>query len=170
MGIGIASYIEDTGVGPYEGATVRVLRSGKVLIETGAPSQGQGHATVFAQICADVLGVDIANILVRSADTGRFPMGVGAIGSRLAVTAGSSVFQAAQSVRQKAVKLAATLLNVGEQAIEVADGKVQLRGDATKSFTFGDLAQRQDVAGVLVLAFKRLPLAQNSPGQGLKRT
>ena len=142
LGIGIASYIEDTGVGPYEGATVRVLRTGKVLIETGAPSQGQGHATVFAQICADVLGVDIASIDVRSADTGRFPMGVGAIGSRIAVTAGSSVFQAAQSVRQKAVKLAATLLNVGEQAIEVADGKVQLRGDATKSFTFGDLAQR----------------------------
>lgn len=141
-GIGIAAYIEDTGVGPYEGATVRVLRSGKVLVETGAPSQGQGHATIFAQICASELDISIQQVDVRSADTGRFPMGVGAVGSRIAVTAGSSVLQAAEMVRKKAMQFAAHLLGVGEQALELVEGKVRLRGDETKAFSLADLAQR----------------------------
>ena len=56
-GIGIASYVEGTGVGPYEGATVAVDASGGVVVVTGACSQGQGHATTFAQLAADALGV-----------------------------------------------------------------------------------------------------------------
>ena len=56
LGLGIASYVEDTGLGPYEGAPVAVEPSGKVVITTGAAAQGQGHRTVFAQIAADILG------------------------------------------------------------------------------------------------------------------
>lgn len=140
LGIGMASYIEDTGVGPYEGATVRVQRTGRVLIETGAPSQGQGHATIFAQICAEQLGVDLSDVTVVSADTGRFPMGIGAVGSRIAVTAGSSVFQAAATVRDKAIKLASGMMEVGENDLELRDGAVRVVGVPEMKILLGELA------------------------------
>jgi carbon-monoxide dehydrogenase large subunit len=89
LGLGMASCVEDTGLAPFEGATVRVTPAGKVTIATGAASQGQGHRTVLAQIAADALGVDIADISVEAADTGKFPLGISTIASRIAVTAGS---------------------------------------------------------------------------------
>ena len=142
LGIGIASYIEDTGVGPFEGALVRVLPNGKVLILTGAASQGQGHATVLAQVCADELGVDIENVMVQAADTGIFPLGIGTIGSRIAVTAGSSVFEAARSVRQKALKLAADALEVDEQDLVIEDGVIRVAGVPDLKLSLGEAAQR----------------------------
>ncbi|HEY0439579.1 MAG TPA: xanthine dehydrogenase family protein molybdopterin-binding subunit [Xanthobacteraceae bacterium] len=142
LGIGIASYIEDTGIGPFEGALVRVMPSGKVLVVTGAASQGQGHTTVLAQICADALGVDIANVVVESADTGKFPLGIGTIGSRIAVTAGSSVFDAAQAVRQKALKLAADALEVGEQDLVIENGEIRVAGVPDLKLSLGDAAAR----------------------------
>jgi carbon-monoxide dehydrogenase large subunit len=141
LGIGMASYIEDTGVGPYEGATVRVQRSGKVLVETGAASQGQGHATIMAQICADELGVSVEDVTVVSADTERFPMGIGTIGSRIAVMAGSSVHQAAHEVREKALKLAAETLEVSTQDLEIVDGVVKVKG-ADLKLSLSELANK----------------------------
>jgi len=87
IGRGIASYVEDTGLAPFEGASVRVEPTGKIVIQTGAASQGQGHATIFAQICADILGARLEDIVVEAADTAKFPLGIGAIASRTAVTA-----------------------------------------------------------------------------------
>jgi carbon-monoxide dehydrogenase large subunit len=69
-GIGVASYVEDTGAGPFEGVSVRVQPSGRVHAVTSAASQGQGHATIIAQICADALGVSPELVTVTSADTG----------------------------------------------------------------------------------------------------
>ena len=146
LGIGIASYIEDTGVGPFEGALVRVMPNGKVLILTGAASQGQGHATVLAQICADALGVDITNVAVEAADTGKFPLGIGTIGSRIAVTAGSSVFEAAQTVRQKALSLAVDALEVDAQDLVIEDGVIRVAGVPDLKLSLGEAAQR--LAGV----------------------
>ncbi|MGA8923869.1 MAG: xanthine dehydrogenase family protein molybdopterin-binding subunit, partial [Candidatus Dormiibacterota bacterium] len=77
VGMGLGVYVEGTGVGPYEGAHVQVLVSGKVVAATGIPSQGQAHATVWAQIVADELGLDVADVEVSSGDTRRFPWGVG---------------------------------------------------------------------------------------------
>ena len=107
LGIGVSSCIEDTGVGPYEGATVRVQPDGGVLVQTGAASQGQGHETMLAQICADRLDVAFEDVYVMAADTGAFPQGVGTIGSRVAVNASTAVFDAAENVRDKALRLAA---------------------------------------------------------------
>jgi aerobic carbon-monoxide dehydrogenase large subunit len=142
LGIGIASYIEDTGVGPFEGALVRVVPSGKVQIVTGAASQGQGHATVLSQICADALGVDISNIVVEAGDTGKFPLGIGTIGSRIAVTAGSSVFQAAQAVRHKALKFAANALEASEQDLVLDKGVIHVIGVPDMKVSLGDVAQQ----------------------------
>src|SRR5262249_20195671 len=114
LGLGVASYVEDTGIGPYEGAQVAVEPNGHVLITTGAAAQGQGQATIFAQTAADILDVPIERISVVSADTAQFPRGIGTIGSRIAVRGGSSVHLAATRVKEKAIKVAAEMLEASE--------------------------------------------------------
>jgi aerobic carbon-monoxide dehydrogenase large subunit len=152
IGRGIASYIEDTGLAPFEGATVRVEPSGRVVVQTGAASQGQGHATAFAQICADALGVDIATIVVDSADTGSFPLGIGTIASRIAVTAGSSVHLAAQSVKTKALKVASEILEAAEQDLVIEDGIVKVAGVPGMSVPLGTIAARLNgISGIPML-------------------
>jgi len=128
VGMGLGVYVEGTGVGPYEGAHVQVLVSGKVVAATGIPSQGQGHATVLAQVVADVLGVDVADVHVRSGDTRRFQWGVGTFASRGAVTAGNAMHAAALKVADKAKRIASEQLEVDAQDLELAAGAVRVRG------------------------------------------
>jgi carbon-monoxide dehydrogenase large subunit len=90
IGIGIASYVEGTGLGPFEGVTIRILPSGKVKVLSGATSQGQGTRTTLAQIVADRLGCRLEDVIVTIGDTAVIANGVGAFASRLAVNAGSS--------------------------------------------------------------------------------
>jgi carbon-monoxide dehydrogenase large subunit len=140
IGRGIASYIEDTGLAPFEGATVRVEPSGKVVIQTGAASQGQGHATMLAQVCADILSVPLDKIVIEAGDTAAFPLGIGAIASRTAVTAGSSVHQAAVEVRGKAIKAASEMLEAAEHDLVLEDGAVRVAGAPGLSVPLGDIA------------------------------
>ncbi|MBO6782563.1 MAG: xanthine dehydrogenase family protein molybdopterin-binding subunit [Alphaproteobacteria bacterium] len=140
LGIGISSCIEDTGVGPYEGTTVRVEPSGKVLVQTGAASQGQGHHTMIALIVAENLGVAPEDILFESADTGKFPHGIGTIGSRVAVNVAPSALDAATKVREKALKLAAELLEAAEADLDIENGIVSVNGAPDISIPLGDLA------------------------------
>ena len=91
MGIGLATYVEGTGVGPYEGAHVRVETTGDVVVATGLTTQGQGHETVFAQIAAQELGVPVERVTVTTGDTRRFKYGVGTFASRAAVMSGNAV-------------------------------------------------------------------------------
>src|SRR6185437_2179398 len=72
LGFGIGCYVEGTGIGPYEGAHVRVEPSGRVLVATGLTTQGQGHPTTFAQIAADALGCDPRDVRVVTGDTRKF--------------------------------------------------------------------------------------------------
>ena len=142
LGRGIASYVEDTGLAPFEGATIRVEPTGKVVIQTGAASQGQGHATVFAQICADVLSVKIEDIAIESGDTGVFPLGIGAIASRTAVTAGSSVHQASVAVRAKAIKVASEILEAAEGDLVLEGGAVRVAGAPGLNVPLGQIAAK----------------------------
>ena len=142
LGIGVSSCIEDTGVGPYEGGTVRIQPDGKVLIQTGAASQGQGHATMLAQVCADCLDVDIDDIYVLAADTGAFPQGVGTIGSRVAVNASTAVFTAANEVRDKALRLAADVLEASTEDLVVENGVISVAGVPDVNVTYGALAKQ----------------------------
>jgi carbon-monoxide dehydrogenase large subunit len=128
IGIGIASAVEATGLGPYEGATVRVSTTGKITVYTGATPQGQSHKTTLAQIAADQFGVDIDAITVVTADTAAIPLGVGTFAARTAVNAGSSVHVAAIEVAEKAKKIAAGMMEVAEQDLEIAEGYVSVRG------------------------------------------
>ena len=128
IGIGIACAVEATGLGPYEGATVRVSTTGKITVYTGATPQGQSHKTTLAQIAADQFGVDIDAVTVVTADTAAIPLGVGTFAARTAVNAGSSVHVAAIEVAEKAKKIAAAMLEASPSDLEIAAGYVSVRG------------------------------------------
>jgi len=140
LGLGVACYVEGTGIGPYEGAHVRVEPSGKVLVATGLTTQGQGHYTTFAQIAADALGCDPTDITVVTGDTTRFNWGAGTFASRALVTSGNAVGIAARKVRDKALRLAALLLEVSPADLELAEGAVRVKGVPGRRLTLGDLA------------------------------
>src|ERR1700690_4060427 len=100
LGIGVACYVEGTGIGPYEGAKVQVQSNGKVSVATGIGTQGQGHFTVFAQIAADQLGVAVTDVDVVTGDTDQFYWGAGTFASRGAEVAGNAVNEASMAVRK----------------------------------------------------------------------
>src|SRR4051812_6175142 len=128
LGIGMALYVEGTGPGPYEGAHVQVLGSGKVLVATGLTSQGQGHETSFAQIVASELGVPIEDVEVTTGDTRRFPYAVGTFASRAAVMSGNAIALAARGVREKALRIAADVLEASPEDLEIDEGLIQVKG------------------------------------------
>ncbi len=128
VGLGLASYVEGTGVGPYEGAHVQVLVSGKVVAQTGIPTQGQAHATVFAQIVADQLGVDVEDVTITTGDTRRFQWGVGTFASRAAVVAGNAMAVAAGLVAEKARRVASEQLEVDPEDLVLEGGRVHVKG------------------------------------------
>ena len=140
LGIGLACYVEGTGVGPYEGAHVVVETSGKVKVATGLTSQGQGHQTVFAQIVADELGVPIGDVEVVTGDTRRFGYAVGTFASRAAVMSGSAVALAARAARAKAIRVAAAALEAAPDDLEVVGGMVRIKGDPEAGIALGTVA------------------------------
>jgi carbon-monoxide dehydrogenase large subunit len=131
VGIGLACYVEGTGVGPYEGAHVHIETSGKVKVATGLTTQGQGHATVFAQLVADELGCRFEDVEVVTGDTRRMPYAVGTFASRAAVMSGSAVHLAATRAKEKVLRIAAEALEADESDLEIVDGVVSVRGTAT---------------------------------------
>jgi aerobic carbon-monoxide dehydrogenase large subunit len=152
LGIGLAAYVEGTGIGPYEGAAVNVLRDGTVTVATGLATQGQAHETVFAQIAADELGVAIDDVRVTTGDTRRIGYGVGTFASRSAVVSGNAVQMAATSVRRQAQELAARLLEADPEDIELVDGEVRVKGAPGSAIALGQLGV---VANPLRYAFGR---------------
>ncbi len=128
LGIGVANSLKGTGRGPFESGAVRIERSGKVRVFTGALAMGQGLKTMLAQVAAAQLGVDCAEIEVISGDTDTVALGFGGFASRQTVTAGSSVHIASAEVRSKVLAMAAHLLEAAEDDLEIADGQVRVRG------------------------------------------
>ena len=162
LGIGLANYVEGTGLGPFEGVTVRVLPNGKVAVATGATSQGQGTRTTLSQIVAEQVGCRIEDIVMTIGDTGAISQGVGAFASRQAVNAGCSAQIAGESVRKQIVALAARTFDLPESDIDVEGGQAIARRGNKPSLSFGDLARlAQGIPGV------SLPAGQNA---GLEHT
>ncbi len=140
LGIGMASFVEGTGLGPYESATVRVATNGKVVLCTGAAPQGQSHKTTLAQICADQLGIDPDVIDVVTGDTGAIPVGVGTFAARSAVNAGNAAHLAASEVRNKLMLLASNMLKVSAEKLEVKNGVVYNVTDPAQRKTFREIS------------------------------
>jgi len=132
MGVGVGCYVELTGRGPWEGAGVRMDPEGRVTVFTGAPSQGQGHETTLAQICADTLGVPLDSISVVGGDSALIPQGIGTFASRVGVLAGNATRAAAQEVHDKVLRIAGHLLEAHPADLVLEDGQVTVRGTAGK--------------------------------------
>lgn len=154
LGIGIGFLVEKTGLGPWESAKVAIDSSGAVVVDSGVPSVGQGVETVFAQVCADGLGVRYEDVTVRSGDTDQLPFGVGAFGSRGTVLGGTAVFRAAQRVREKALALAARELEVHPDDLELRVGVVQVKGSPERSLSLKQVAQLASPAAALKSGFE----------------
>ncbi|WP_342488286.1 xanthine dehydrogenase family protein molybdopterin-binding subunit [Cytobacillus sp. FSL W7-1323] len=140
VGIGISSYVEGTGAGPYEGAHISIDPSGHVTAYLGCTPQGQGHETVFSQIAADGLGVNPQNITVRVGETTVLPMGQGTYASRSAVNAGSAIYEAALKMREKVLKIAAHLLKTDEDLV-IDEGKIYAETSPEKFVTYQDVGR-----------------------------
>ena len=142
VGVGVACYVEGTGIGPYEGARVTIEPGGKVRCATGVGTQGQGHFTVFAQLVADVLGVDVQDVRVVTGDTREFHWGTGTFASRGAVVAGSACHAAATAVREKVLSLASTVLSVPPERLELSGGRVYDKDDSQRGISLGELSSK----------------------------
>jgi carbon-monoxide dehydrogenase large subunit/6-hydroxypseudooxynicotine dehydrogenase subunit gamma len=142
VGAGIALFVEKSGLGPFDGARVTVDTSGAVEVVTGAASVGQGVETAMAQICADTLGVDYRGIRVVHGQTDRIAFGMGAFASRVTVMTGEATRIAAAKVRDKALRVAAALLQSTPEALDIVDGKVAIAAAPTgASVTLAEIAR-----------------------------
>ncbi len=142
VGIAVVTYVEGTGIGPYEGARVTVEPSGTVSLATGVGTQGQGHFTSFAQIVSEVLDIDVAKVRVTTGDTRVFHWGTGTFASRGAVVAGNACHAAVVEVRRKILKLAGELLEASEEDLVLEGGRVFVKGVPARAIPLGELAAK----------------------------
>ena len=159
LGIGVSSYAEICGLGPsqvagavgfqgglWESAIVRFHPTGKVNVFTGASPHGQGEETTFAQIVANELGVDAEDVELIHGDTDNTPMGWGTYGSRTTVVAGGAVALSSRKIKDKALTIAAHLLEAAVEDMDYADGKFFVKGSPDQSKTIQDIALMANVA------------------------
>jgi aerobic carbon-monoxide dehydrogenase large subunit len=142
FGRGVGFYVEGTGIGPYEGALVQLHANERVSVRTGACSQGQGHETVLAQVCADSLGVDPGTV-----DAEGLEKGWGTVASRSAVVAGNAVAEAAVAVREQALLVAGGLLGIAPAELTIADGRVIALGAPGRSIELRAVAEAAGAQG-----------------------
>jgi carbon-monoxide dehydrogenase large subunit len=142
IGLGIAGYLEAGGsVRPGEWATVKVDEHGHVEVLIGVSGSGQGHETVFAQVCAEYLGAAFEDIRVRGGDTTLVPYGYGTGASRVAVNTGNAVAEAAAAVREKAVRVAASLLECAPADVRLEESRAFVVGAPARAIAFSQLAR-----------------------------
>src|SRR5712671_3161909 len=141
IGIGIGSYVEGTGLGPFEGVTVRVLDDGRIAVQSGAAPQGQGHKTMLQQVVAQALGVAMDDIVVTVGDTAAIAMGVGTFASRITANAAPSALMASQIVRKKVLELAARALGADIEDLHLDNSKVEMKSGNRRAISFGELAR-----------------------------
>ena len=142
VGAGIALFVEKAGLGPTDGVRISVDVNGFVEVVTGGASIGQGFETVMAQICAETLGVDYKRIRVIHGQTDKIEHGIGAHASRATVMTGSATHVAATKLREKAIDVAAELLQAPAEVLDVIDGRVVRRDRPDgASITLGEIAK-----------------------------
>jgi carbon-monoxide dehydrogenase large subunit len=146
LGVGLGNGMKGTGRGPFESGIVRVGRSGRISVYTGAMPMGQGIRTALAQICAEQFGVSPDTVTVVAGDTAVIPHGQGGFASRQTVTAGSAVHLAAVAVREKALAVAAHLLEASPDDLDMRDGRIEVVGAPGSGVTLQMVAEA--VSGV----------------------
>ena len=140
IGVGLGCYTEGTGVGSFEGATVRIDPTGKVFVSSGACPHGQGMETVFSQVAADAWGIQPENVIVSFGDTASIPMGFGTFASRTTVTVSAAIHHASKKLREKMFAIAGHKLECATADLELRDGKVGVAGVPGAELTFAEIA------------------------------
>ncbi len=154
-GIGIGCFVKSTGLGPYEGARIVIGGAKQVAVYLGITTLGQGHETTMAQICADSLGVPMAQITIFHGSTDFMPFGVGTFGSRGTVMAGSAIHLAGQRLQEKMLAIASRYLGTNVARLTFRDGSVYRQGDSQPCLGLDDLVK---------LARPESPYAVGEPG------
>ncbi|HEX2257722.1 MAG TPA: aerobic carbon-monoxide dehydrogenase large subunit [Afifellaceae bacterium] len=151
MGIGVAFFTEIVGAGPikncdilglgmFDSCEIRIHPTGSAIARLGTISQGQGHATTFAQILASEIGIPAENITVEEGDTDTAPYGLGTYGSRSTPVAGAATAMAGRKIRAKAQMIAAWLLEVHEGDLEWEVDRFQVKGAPERHKTMAEIA------------------------------
>jgi aerobic carbon-monoxide dehydrogenase large subunit len=154
MGIGVSTYVEICGMGPssampaggWESATVRVEPTGRVSVMTGSSPHGQGQETTFAQMGADILGIDPDQVQVVHGDTSIVPYGIGTFGSRATAVGGTAVYKSLHKVKEKMARIAAHIVSSDPERMVFADGRISAKESAKKSVAFGQAVSAAYVA------------------------
>ena len=141
LGLGIASYVEGTGVGPFESATVRIEPTGTIYVTSGACPQGQGMETIFAQVAADTWSVEPHDVVISLADTSLIAIGFGTIASRSTVTLSAAIHYASERLRTKVFAIAANMMECAPADLELRNGKVGVVGVPGLEVTLASVAQ-----------------------------
>ena len=151
MGIGVAFFTEIVGAGPvkncdilglgmFDSCEIRIHPTGSAIARLGTISQGQGHATTFAQILASEIGIPADRITVEEGDTDTAPYGLGTYGSRSTPVAGAATAMAGRKIRAKAQMIAAYLLEVHEDDLEWDADRFQVKGNPERVKTMAEIA------------------------------
>jgi aerobic carbon-monoxide dehydrogenase large subunit len=148
-GIGLAMFVEKSGIARWEYARVGLRADGEITVRTGAASLGQGVQTVLAQICADELGVGYDRVTVHLVDTAFVPDGMGAFGSRATVLAGTAVSRAATALRQRILESAAERLEAAPSDLQLAGDRVIVRGTPSAAVALAELSERAQTGPAL---------------------
>jgi len=161
-GIGLACMADHTGQGTsitrargqasrwpgYDGARIKIEPDGKASVHVSVTSIGQGHATVFAQLAADMLGMRMEDITVESSDTAGMPFGTGAGASRGAVAGGGAVIRACTKLAEKMQRIAGFQLGVPAEKIELVQGKAYVEDDLERFISIEDIAKTAYMIGM----------------------
>jgi len=149
VGLGLACFVEKSGLGPHDLVRISVDPNGSVEIVTGVASIGQGVETVLAQICAETIEIPIEQIRVIHGQTDRIESGFGAFASRVTVMAGSAVQIAAQALRDRAIEVAADLLQAEPGRLRLSNGRIGVE-DTGASVSLGEIASHLSGSGGLI--------------------
>ncbi|MGA9003859.1 MAG: xanthine dehydrogenase family protein molybdopterin-binding subunit, partial [Pseudolabrys sp.] len=141
VGAGVAMFVEKSGLGPFDTVRVEIKPDGKIEVITGVASIGQGVETVIAQICADTLGVDYANIRVTHGQTDRIARGMGAFASRVTVMCGEATRLAADKLRTRVLEAAAELMQSRADALDIVNGDIVRAHGPGPSMPLAELAR-----------------------------
>jgi carbon-monoxide dehydrogenase large subunit len=152
IGIGVSPFVESTAWGTaashesgfpgstHDNATVTIDPSGSVTVAVSVAPHGQGHKTSLAQLAADMLGVEFDDVRVLAGDTDVSPYGMGTFASRSAVVGGGAVTLAAIDVREKVQRVAADMLEANPLDIELASGRVFVKGTPDRGLSLSEVA------------------------------
>jgi aerobic carbon-monoxide dehydrogenase large subunit len=140
VGAGISMFVEKSGLGPADGVKIAVDTSGAVEVITGGASIGQGFETVMAQVAAEMIGVDIARVRVTHGQTDRIEFGIGAHASRATVMTASATRVAALKLRDKALEMAAQLIQAAPEALDIVGGVVRRKDGSGASMSLAAVA------------------------------